>query len=256
MGYNFFDMEKRIVNILNDVNARFYRDHAESFSQTRKNPWEGWFPIGEALDTLAETMRDKTKIIDVGCGNMRFESFLDSTYPLRRFECTCIDSSANLIPEDLGYRFIQRDIVSDVAEGRHVFEDLGETFDAAVAFGLMHHVPGRENRKEFLRQLCACVKPNGILAVSFWQFKDVAKLAIKAQEVTSRAIGELGLIPGDLEENDFFLGWADDPDALRYCHHFDDAEIESLIESASPLAHAEALYKADTANRYAILSML
>ena len=57
-------MEKRIVDILNAVNARFYRDHAESFSQTRQNPWEGWFPIGEALDALAETARAS------GCAGM------------------------------------------------------------------------------------------------------------------------------------------------------------------------------------------
>ena len=249
-------MEKRVVDILNAVNARFYQDHAESFSQTRQNPWEGWFPIGEALDTLAKTERDKTKIIDVGCGNMRFESFLDSTYPQRSFEYACIDSCEKLVPESSRYRFIQRNIVSDIAEGQHTFEDFAETFDAAVAFGLMHHIPGRENREEFLRQLCACVKPNGIVAVSFWQFMDVAKLAMKAQEVTNRAIDELELIPGDIEENDYFLGWSDDRAALRYCHHFDDAEIESLIGSASPLAHAEALYKADTANRYAILRLL
>ena len=249
-------MEKPIVDILNAVNARFYRDHAESFSQTRQNPWEGWFPIGEALDALAETARYETRILDVGCGNMRFESFLDSRYPQRRFEYTCIDSCANLVPENSGYRFIQRDIVSDIAEDKYAFEDFGGPFDAAVAFGLMHHIPGRENRKEFLRQLCACVKPNGIVAVSFWQFMDVAKLAMKAQEVTNRAIDELELIPGDIEENDYFLDWSDDRAALRYCHHFDDAEIESLIGSVSPLAHAEALYKADTANRYAILRLL
>ena len=252
------DMEKRIADILNSANRRFYDGHAAGFSATRERPWEGWGAVGEAICATAASDGAGSgsaalRVIDVGCGNMRFEAFLETTYPQMEFDFTCIDACTLLVPEHAGRRFIERDVVSLLLAGAPIAGGCGEGFDAAVAFGIMHHVPGRECRAEFLRQLCACVRPGGLVAVSFWQFASVPKLKAKAAEATRRAYGELGIAPGDLEEGDFFLGWADDASALRYCHSFDDGEIDGLLACVADSARTQARYRADTANAYVLL---
>ena len=127
--------------------------------------------------------------------------------------------------------------------------------DLAVSFGFMHHVPLERWRAGLLRALVAKVRPGGFVAVSFWRFLNSAKLARKAQETTSRARAELG-IP-ELPGNDYLLGWQDAQGLYRYCHHFDEPEIERLLamvaDSADLVSRFEADGKTGNLNEYVVL---
>ena len=53
------------------------------------------------------------------------------------------------------------------------------------------------------------------------------------------------------------MGWQDERDAFRFCHHASDAEIDMLVEAVSSRAHVVARYNADGAsgrlNQYVVL---
>ena len=108
---------------------------------------------------------------------------------------------------------------------------------------------------ELLRTLIAKVRPGGFVAVSFWRFLNSDKLARKAQETTIRARAELG-IP-ELSPNDYLLGWQDTQGLYRYCHHFDELEIERLLaavaDSAELVSRFEADGKTGNLNEYVVL---
>ena len=62
---------------LNALTSQFYERKAASFSATRQAPWRGW---SRALDIIAQTDgtfgRHPLAVLDLACGNLRFERFL------------------------------------------------------------------------------------------------------------------------------------------------------------------------------------
>ncbi len=99
-----------------------------------------------------------------------------------------------------------------------------------------------------------------LLAMSFWQFMSDDRLSRKADQADSamRAQGRIDM--SRLDANDHFLGWQTDPSPLRYCHHFDEREIDELVASVGTRAREVARYSADgssgTLNRYLVLGRL
>ena len=74
------------------------------------------------------------------------------------------------------------------------------SYDVAVCFGVMHHIPASDLREKLLRELCK----SKIAIVSFWQFEKDERIFNKAKETTSVAQEKLDL--QKLDENDYFLG--------------------------------------------------
>ena len=138
---------------------------------------------------------------------------------------------------------------------REALEAPDASCDLAVSFGFMHHVPLERWRVELLRALVAKVRSGGFVAVSFWRFLNSDKLARKAQETTIRARAEL-VIP-ELPPNDYLLGWQDTQGLYRYCHHFDELEIERLLAAVADSAELVSRFEADggtgNLNEYVVL---
>ena len=59
------------------------------------------------------------------------------------------------------------------------------------------------------------------------------------------AVGRTTMLMDQLEEGDYLLGWNDAPGTYRYCHSFDDSEIESLIAGVASNAHLVNRFRAD-----------
>ena len=51
-----------------------YRANAESFSQTRQSPWQGWVRLLEVMGLAAE--QKPLRVLDLACGNLRFERYM------------------------------------------------------------------------------------------------------------------------------------------------------------------------------------
>ena len=209
--------------------------------------------------------REPLRVLDLACGNLRFERYLADALPGRMLSGYAVDNCDPLV--EAGERnesdalsriaFQNLDAIERLSAGclRKALEVPDASCDLAVSFGFMHHVPLERWRAGLLRALVAKVRPGGFVAVSFWRFLNSAKLARKAQETTSRARAELG-IP-ELPGNDYLLGWQDTQGLYRYCHHFDEPEIEQLLamvaDSADLVSRFEADGKTGNLNEYVVL---
>ncbi len=350
------DLDEATARRLCDLTSEFYRANAESFSQTRQAPWQGWeralaaagvaaagatvagvvaadadadagdlFPdssvgasessraavrassVADALPPMSPAGTDASSrsaasplcVLDLACGNLRFERFLAEQLGAGRLHCFAVDNCDPLVDQaesadraDQGtsadrpacvdhaasadrsgrpaqadqaqtpgvlppVSFQNLDIIDALAAGnlREALAAPDASCDLAVAFGFMHHIPREAWRAELLRALAAKVRPGGHVVISFWRFLNSEKLAKKAFATTEQARAELDI--SALPPNDFLLGWQDTRGLYRFCHHFDEPEIERLLAVVADVAYPVARFAADgktgNLNEYVIL---
>ena len=157
------------------------------------------------------------------------------------------------------------DILSCALEGTLTLPCLTHQADMLVCFGFMHHIPSAALRAHVLAELCAQVKPGGVMIVSFWCFAANAQGAAKANRETTQAFealtarAEAGaegaaankpiLTAEDFEPNDFMLGWKHTQGVMRYAHSFTEAEALQLIAGVSQLSYCTHWYADGKDNR-------
>lgn len=265
-------MERAFAQRLIELNNRFYRLNAPSFSRTRQAPWPGWERALEvAGELLGHGQGDPDRpfrVFDLACGNLRFEAFLAEEAD-RPLELYGVDSCDELAFDESGHAdsvtgFMYRKL--DVLEalmgksrgGAALLADVPAA-DLSVCFGFMHHVPGVELREDVLRMLLARTRAGGIAAVSFWAFAEDPRLARKAVGATARAAKEPpfeGFSTRSFEPGDYLLDWQGAA-PYRYCHSFGEDEISRLAEAVSGDADEVGRFSADgrtgNLNRYLIL---
>lgn len=233
------------VRRLNVLTSAFYAEEASSFSATRQAPWHGW---GRAWEVVANAAPAKpfhpSALLDLGCGNLRFERFLSERVPGPLF-VHAIDNCAALVEEasskaaadsstcKIALTFHELDIVDHLLTDSLASVTPAGTCDLAVAFGLVHHLPRFDLRTRALAALGTALRPDGFALVSFWQFLDDPRLAAKAREAT-----ETGRSLHDLPAfgpHDALLPWQANDRVFRFCHHCADDEIDALIEKANTM---------------------
>lgn len=256
---------------LSEVNRRFYREAAEEFSGTRTRAWAGWSRVLErAPFSVANKASEDPliRVLDVGCGNGRFGSFIDRRLT-RPFGYLGLDSSRQLLRiarrrltacKKLDLQLLEVDL-----ERGDLATALGaRRFEAIAVFGVLHHIPGFVARRKLLQELTRYLAPGGLLALSFWQF--ATRKRFENRILDWDEMDQWGLDPVEpeqLEPGDYLLRWGpiagvDDEDASqrwRYCHHASDAEIGMLVSGLG--LECEERYRADgvdsAQNRYELL---
>ena len=270
-------MRSRTARELVALNTAFYADHAESFSATRSAPWEGWRRVLEAARALGAIDGRRPVVLDLACGNLRFERFLADELKPTVARVDAFDNCPDLaggadIP---GATLHDVDILSQLMEmGREAPQQdeaaaVVRTYlsphtdpcDLAVCFGFMHHVPGADLRRRVVDELVARTRPGGVVAISLWRFMNderLARKALAADAAASQSAPWSGFDASELEPGDHFLGWQGEDGPLRYCHHFEEEEVDSLAARADAVEAAR--FSADGAsgdlNRYLILRRL
>lgn len=250
-------MDAQLARELIACNNEFYRRHATSFSATRQAPWQGWARVAEAARALAEPS-SALRVLDVACGNLRFERFLAEQTSATEFSCLAVDSTPELADGASAIRGVRTrtvDVLEALIDGRDPLDAAG-TFDLTVCFGFLHHVPGGNLRRALLDTLVRHTRAGGIIALSLWQFMDDPRLAHKV-EATEEAMHEQGFPVDALDADDHLLGWQDSIQPVRYCHHFSEAEVDELSAHLSQRGAPEIdRFSADgrsgTLNRYLI----
>lgn len=281
------DMDLATARQMNELNARFYRDNAASFSKTRQSGWPGWERcLAEARTAGGDAAAGRlaaettTRVLDLACGNLRFARYLADAcgQPIQYLGVdNCPELGADASPADFPpawqVRTEELDVVSALLSGT-LATSLGDALTRAwgtagagpaaanlsVVFGFLHHVPTFAARLELLRALLAATAPGGTCCVSFWRFMSNEHLAAKAHATTERGLRELGLAPGDLGHDDYLLGWQDVPGSYRYCHHFCEREVDALLaglgDQAQPVARFTADGRSGDLNAYVVLRRL
>ena len=202
-------MNRETLRVLCQLNTEFYERNAASFSQTRTAPWEGWRRCMAAcgFDGLDEAALDQPvdaqiadSVLDIACGNLRFEAFLANTYPHIDWSFFAVDNCEPLVAsgqEDVAKKvhFTCEDIVSNILDGLPAAEPANvpalaaaTPFDLVVSFGFLHHIPSFDLRRQFLLEALSQVKPGGYLVVSFWQFLNDSAKRAKIEQTHAEAL--------------------------------------------------------------------
>lgn len=229
-------MDDATVQRLNQLNREFYRVTAASFDRSRGQPWPGW-------ERLLPYLPTPVAVLDVGCGNGRFGRFLAERLGTN-LTYYGVDSNPDLLAHaraaltDLDARLEQRDVLVDPLENG--------VYDLVALFGILHHVPGYDQRRAFMQALAGQVAPGGYLAFAAWRFYDFERFRAR-------------IVPWpegwQIERHDYLLDWQREVQALRYCHYVDDAEHADLVATTglSDVLTFRADGKTGDMNRYSLL---
>lgn len=223
-------MRASTVAILDRINRQFYRARAGEFSATRRRAWPGWDRL---LDLASERLlpsasSDGLAVLDLGCGNGRLLPRLSAK----------LGPAISYLGIDLSVPLLARaSSLHRLEEATFVAADLmarppaplaaGGRFDLIAAFGLLHHVAGRERRRELLREAARRLRPGGLLAVSFWQFGELERFERRFLPWSELPEGSR-VDESDLEPGDHLLAWGEGG-AARYCHYASPDEADALM---------------------------
>ncbi|HVS13423.1 MAG TPA: class I SAM-dependent methyltransferase, partial [Thermoanaerobaculia bacterium] len=161
-------MDRATVLALDRINRDFYAAHAAEFVATRETPWPGWERLLPHLAALPVRARGGAlRILDVGCGSGRLARWLEGRLE-RPHRAVGLDRSLPilLLARQAGPA---PSILADLVSSGGVPCRDG-AFDAALAIGLLHHLPSFELRRALARDLLRVVAPGGMVALAFWQF--------------------------------------------------------------------------------------
>ena len=227
-GLLYRPLDRDTARALSAINRRFYTERAAEFSATRNAAWAGWARLAELLET--EALPDAPRVLDVGCGNARFGRYLAQIRPRLRY--AGLDSSAALlaIARDTGGLgptpdFLQVDLVDD-----DLAAALGtRRFDLAACFGLIHHVPGRAQRRTLLSTLLASLAPGGLLVLTCWRLARFARFRDRIVPWEAWNAHEARPIdPARLEPGDHLLAYGHEA-GVRYVHFTHENETPELL---------------------------
>lgn len=211
------------IDKINKLTTHFYSEIKDSFSETRQNKWFGWdLCLPYIQDVFAN--KSKPKVLDLGCGNFRFEKFLNENFSQIDYDVDALDNIKFNTELPVKTRFFKIDILNNTINNIDFIA--GKKYDLVVAFGLLHHIPGENNRKKLLKLISSSLVNESAAIVSFWNFSNDKRIFNKAKIVTDKVKDMYGF--SKLENNDYFLNWKDRNDVFRFCHDFANEETKNL----------------------------
>lgn len=195
-----------------ELNKRFYDLLADDFSRTNINLWE-------EFKSLSEYFREGDQVLDLGCGNGRFYDLICQQGKTAKY--FGVDNSARLI--DLAKQ--------KYPQGQFILNNglelpFGENFfDKVLCIAVLHHLPGYELRREFLRQARRVLKKGGLLILTtIWL--DWSKSRSWRQLIKYSWLKIVG--KSKLDWGDFYEPWGGK--GVRYFHSFTRKEISDLFK--------------------------
>jgi len=238
-------MDKKTIRQLNRVNKEFYLQSQEYFNRTRQYYWSGW-------EKLLPYLQGKSlKVLDVGCGNGRFGKFLKEN--IKNIDYIGIDNNEYLLKQAkknvAGSKLIKQDVLQAWRLGK-------EKFDLVVMIGLLHHIPGFENRVKILRKAKDSLKENGLIILTVWQFNKLKRMTRKIVPWQKfKKLTKINVDVKNLEKNDYIINWKKGPTAYRFVHLIDEEEVDQILKRLNMqlVADFEADAKKGQGNRYIIL---
>jgi 2-polyprenyl-3-methyl-5-hydroxy-6-metoxy-1,4-benzoquinol methylase len=231
-------MKKQTEKELLKIVEKDYEEIAREFNNTRKRCPE---PLWSGLVEISKNIKDKYKILDVGCGNGRLLDILKD----KEVEYLGVDKNEKILetarknyPKN---KFKKADIL-----------DLGMlkeyNFDYVFSVAVIHHIPGEKLRIQALKQLKNKVSNNGRIVITSWNLwnnnskKNFKKLIIKFFLLKFLKKNDMDF--GDI----IFPGFNNK--SRRYYHAFTKRGLKKIAKKAG--LKIEGIYK-DRYNYYMIL---
>ena len=210
-------MDTETTQRLLALNHQFYQTFAAPFSATRRRLQPGVLHLMPALLPAA-------RILDLGCGNgelarqLQQRGFQGHYLGLDFSAGLLAEAAAGLPPEH--FRFLQADLANPPW-----LPASEPPFDLALAFAVLHHLPGQALRQQVMAKIHRLLSPGGRFIHSNWQFLNSPRLARRVQPWATAGLDESTVEPGDT-----LLDWRQGGAGLRYVHHFSQGELLDLAE--------------------------
>jgi len=199
-------MNNKGIEEIIKLNRDFYTKHNESFDKSRS------FGFWEGFNNILEFIPQNLKILDLGCGNARFLKFLlEKNIEIKGY--LGLDNSYEFILKNSqiyqNYEFKELDVILNL-------DQISQKYSLIVAFGITHHIPDKEFRQGWFQKIEELTTKDGFIVLSFWNFNK------------NKSDSEFKPTNYEPQEGDYFLGWKDDFSSHRYCHFFEETEIEEI----------------------------
>ncbi len=184
-------------------------DHmAREFSDSRARFWD-------ELAFLAEEITSGENVVDIGCGNGRFLPLVT----MRGADYTGIDYSEGLVAEAQRKFPLEHFVTGDATA--LPFPD--NSFNIAYSFAVIHHIPSKELRKQFIAEAFRVVRPEGKFIFTAW---DIWSPQYISKILTSALSAMLG--KSDLDWGDAILTFGKEKHP-RYVHACTMRELGTLL---------------------------
>jgi len=205
-------MREKYANEIMEMSRQGYEDISSDFAATRKVFWE-------ELHFLGDYIKDGDRVLDIGCGNGRFLELIGD----KNTKYSGIDSSESFIKqarETYGHfgEFIHGDALS------LPYED--NSFDTIVSFGVLHHIPSKKLRKQFLSEAKRVLKKDGLMILTVWNLWNDRLTPVIKKYAVQKLLGK-----SKLDFKDVLLPFGKKEEA-RYLHAFTKGEIKRLLKKS------------------------
>ena len=211
-----------------------YAAIAQHFDVTRWQPW----PETKVFAEMLINKREKTTVLDLGCGNGRNAVYL-AKMGHRVIALDCVPEQLSVARGNAEREGVAEHV--EFVEAMLPYIPLNDsTVDAVLYIATLHHLPTVEERVNSLEEVARVLKSGGEMLVSVWAIEQ-AKFE---SEFSKHRI--LAMEPGDVS-----LPWTRQVDCqifYRYYHFFAKEEFLELFED-NDLEVVEYFYRAD--NHYA-----
>jgi ubiquinone/menaquinone biosynthesis C-methylase UbiE len=200
-------MDLEFVKSILEQTKQNYNLIAKEFSASRREIWE-------ELNFLFANLKEREKVLDLGCGNGRW-------YPVfkeKKVDYFGVDNSEKLIE-------IAKENFPDakffVGDALNLpFSD--NFFDKVYSIALLHHIPSEDFRIKVLKEAKRVLKSGGILILTCWKICRLREILVLLKYTFLKIVGK-----SKLDFRDAFVPW--DKKMLRYYHFFTQKELENLV---------------------------
>ncbi len=178
------------------------------FSRTRRYPWP-------EIKFLFDKVNKGDRVLDLGCGNGRIYEFLKGT------DYTGADNSSKII-EEAKKKYPELKFIK--AEALNLpFPD--NSFDFVFSIAVLHHIPSKELRIDFLKEAKRVLKKKGKLVITVWKFHMKREKLLLLKYTILKILGKT-----KLDFKDILEPWG--KKTKRYYHWFSKRELVKLAEEA------------------------
>ena len=176
-----------------------YNSIADKYSRVRDKNWK------EFDFLFDEYLSSGDKVIDLGCGNGRFYP----SFKNKNVDYLGVDVSNKLI------EIAKKNYPEAKFEVSTIDHIMDKSFDKVYSIAVLHHIPSRELRFKFLKEIKRTLRDNGYLILTVWNLKEKLK---------QRSFWDWFRI----DRGDVFLPWYGSKDT--YFHCFNLEELVQLVK--------------------------
>ncbi len=226
------------------LNQVFYAEHAEEFADARPR-------LAGGVQRVLAQITAGARVLEVGCGDGKVgralarqgvaaylgldasEAMIERAERLTKDFWPVVRGPSISPPDEPrtthhvwppSIRFGKADLMSPAWASLLP----AEPFDWALAFAVLHHLPGYARRAGVLQALADHLVPGGRAALSNWVFTRSDRLKKRIVPWSQAGLGE-----ADVEPGDYLLSWErKGRRGLRYVHVLDRAEVARMAAEA------------------------